>query len=40
MLLYVIIHIQLPDMAIKKKTHPLALMGYEIDNKVMSEMKQ
>ena len=27
-------------MANKKKTNPLALMGYKIDNKLMSEMKK
>ena len=27
-------------MANKKKTNPLALMGYEIDNKLMSEMRK
>ena len=27
-------------MANKKKTNPLALMGYEIDNKLISEMRK
>ena len=39
-LFYVLLYVQVLNMASKKKTNPLALMGYEIDNKIMSEMKK